>query len=65
MIFIFIFLCVFLLQFEFLFEESVTDVQLAGAKFLDNDGNSFAVTGYDSSEVAMFSKWTQKRYFTQ
>eukprot|EP00794_Sanderia_malayensis_P005118 gene5118-5767_t len=42
--------------FEFVFEESITDVQLVGVKFLDEDGSSFGVTGYDSNEVFMFSK---------
>lgn len=44
------------LNFQFLFEESVADVQLAGAKFLDDTGDRFAVTGYDSCEMVMFNK---------
>eukprot|EP00112_Aurelia_sp_Birch-Aquarium-sp1_P009986 Seg2155.6 transcript_id=Seg2155.6/GoldUCD/mRNA.D3Y31 product="WD repeat-containing protein 54" protein_id=Seg2155.6/GoldUCD/D3Y31 len=43
-------------NFEFLFEDAVADVQLAGAKFLDDDGDSFAVTGYDSCDVVMYNK---------
>lgn len=41
---------------EFLHEESITDVQLVGAKFLDKEGSTFAVTGYDSNEAFIFSK---------
>ena len=44
------------LQFELKFQQSVPDVQLCGGKFLDPEGESFGVTGYDLSEVVLFSK---------
>ncbi|XP_071957771.1 WD repeat-containing protein 54-like [Antedon mediterranea] len=38
------------------FSESVTDLQICGAKFLNQSGTSFAVTGYDSCEVILYSQ---------
>ncbi|XP_067884734.1 WD repeat-containing protein 54 isoform X2 [Heterodontus francisci] len=34
--------------------ECVTDVQICGAKFCDPEGNAFAVTGYDLSEIIRY-----------
>ncbi|KAM6345547.1 WD repeat-containing protein 54 [Podargus strigoides] len=36
--------------------ECVTDTQLCGARFCDPQGNSFAVTGYDLSEISRYSR---------
>ncbi|NXE30743.1 WDR54 protein, partial [Ardeotis kori] len=36
--------------------ECVTDTQVCGARFCDPEGNSFAVTGYDLSEIFRFSR---------
>ncbi|XP_033114528.1 WD repeat-containing protein 54-like [Anneissia japonica] len=38
------------------FSESVTDLQICGAQFLNSSGTSFGVTGYDSNEVVLFSQ---------
>ncbi|XP_067834600.1 WD repeat-containing protein 54 [Heptranchias perlo] len=34
--------------------ECVTDIQICGAKFCDPEGNAFAVTGYDLSEIIRY-----------
>ncbi|NXS39821.1 WDR54 protein, partial [Balaeniceps rex] len=36
--------------------ECVTDTQVCGARFCDAEGNSFAVTGYDVSEIFRYSR---------
>ncbi|NXJ86840.1 WDR54 protein, partial [Trogon melanurus] len=36
--------------------ECVTDTQVCGARFCDPDGNSFAVTGYDLSEIFRYGR---------
>ncbi|KAM6136742.1 WD repeat-containing protein 54 [Phoenicopterus ruber ruber] len=36
--------------------ECVTDTQVCGARFCDPEGNSFAVTGYDLSEIFRYSR---------
>ncbi|NXG64499.1 WDR54 protein, partial [Hemiprocne comata] len=36
--------------------ERVTDTQVCGARFCDPEGNSFAVTGYDLSEIIRYSR---------
>ncbi|XP_069712833.1 WD repeat-containing protein 54 [Phaenicophaeus curvirostris] len=36
--------------------ECVTDTQVCGARFCDPEGNSFAVTGYDLSEIFLYSR---------
>ncbi|XP_052523177.1 WD repeat-containing protein 54 [Tympanuchus pallidicinctus] len=36
--------------------ECVTDTQICGARFCDPEGNSFAVTGYDLSEIFCYSR---------
>ncbi|XP_030306377.1 WD repeat-containing protein 54 isoform X1 [Calypte anna] len=36
--------------------ECVTDTQVCGARFCDPQGNSFAVTGYDLSEIFRYSR---------
>ena len=41
---------------EMVFQQSISDVQLCGAKFVDLSGNTFGVTGYDLSEIVMFTK---------
>ncbi len=38
------------------YSDSVTDVQLTGAKFLDKDGKAFGVTGYDLNEIVVFKQ---------
>ena len=44
------------LQMEMVFQQSIADVQLCGAKFVDLSGDTFGVTGYDLSEIVMFTK---------
>lgn len=41
---------------EMVFQQSISDVQLCGAKFVDLSGGKFGVTGYDLSEIVMFTK---------
>uniref|UniRef100_A0A8D0F4A2 WD repeat domain 54 n=1 Tax=Strix occidentalis caurina TaxID=311401 RepID=A0A8D0F4A2_STROC len=36
--------------------ECVTDTQVCGARFCDPEGNSFAVTGYDLSEIFRYGR---------
>ena len=43
-------------QMEMVYQQSIADVQLCGAKFLDSSGDAFGVTGYDLGEIIMFSK---------
>ncbi|XP_054766341.1 WD repeat-containing protein 54-like isoform X1 [Lytechinus pictus] len=38
------------------YQECITDIQLCGAKFLDKEGHSFCVSGYDAPEVVCFTK---------
>ncbi|KAK3590023.1 hypothetical protein CHS0354_041048 [Potamilus streckersoni] len=42
-------------ELEFKFAECVTDLQLVGAQFVDENGKAFAVTGYDSPDLIFFS----------
>lgn len=44
------------LQIEHCHAECVTDTQVCGARFCDPEGNSFAVTGYDLSEIFRYSR---------
>ncbi|EDV20827.1 uncharacterized protein TRIADDRAFT_50926 [Trichoplax adhaerens] len=44
------------LKVEMKFSESVTDVQLQGCKFTSPEGLTFALTGYDFSEIYLFSR---------
>lgn len=39
---------------EFKYGETVTDLQLVGAKFVHDAGRAFCVTGYDSSDLVFF-----------
>lgn len=43
-------------QIEHCHAECVTDTQICGACFCDPEGNSFAVTGYDLSEIFCYSQ---------
>ncbi|OXB57913.1 UNVERIFIED_CONTAM: hypothetical protein H355_010223 [Colinus virginianus] len=43
-------------EMEHCHAECVTDTQICGARFCDPDGNSFAVTGYDLSEIFRYSR---------
>lgn len=43
-------------QVEHCHAECVTDTQICGARFCDPEGNSFAVTGYDLSEIFCYSR---------
>lgn len=45
-----------LLQIEHCHAECVTDTQVCGARFCDPEGNSFAVTGYDLSEIFRYGQ---------
>lgn len=45
-----------LYDFEMNYQKSVGDIQLTGGRFLSDNGNSFGVTGYDSTEVQIFQK---------
>jgi hypothetical protein len=45
----------FLLQVEHCHSECVSDTQVCGARFCDPSGSSFAVTGYDITEILRFS----------
>ena len=38
------------------FQFVVENLQLTGGKFLDPEGNSFGVTGYDSNDVHIFKR---------
>uniref|UniRef100_W5MCM7 WD repeat domain 54 n=2 Tax=Lepisosteus oculatus TaxID=7918 RepID=W5MCM7_LEPOC len=42
------------IEIEHRHTECVTDVQICGAKFCDSEGNAFAVTGYDLSEIIRY-----------
>lgn len=44
------------LQIEHCHAECVTDTQICGARFCDPEGCSFAVTGYDLSEIFRYSQ---------
>lgn len=44
------------LQIEHCHAECVTDTQVCGARFCDPEGNSFAVTGYDLSEIYCYGR---------
>ncbi|XP_009462177.1 PREDICTED: WD repeat-containing protein 54 [Nipponia nippon] len=44
------------LQIEHCHAECVTDTQVCGARFCDPEGNSFAVTGYDLSEIFCYGR---------
>lgn len=41
-------------EIEYLFGECVTDQQLVGGMFNNDDAKSFGVTGYDSSEITFY-----------
>ncbi|NWI66528.1 WDR54 protein, partial [Todus mexicanus] len=43
-------------EIEHCHAECVTDTQVCGARFCDPDGDSFAVTGYDLSEIFRYSR---------
>ncbi|MBN3318283.1 WDR54 protein, partial [Atractosteus spatula] len=43
------------IEIEHRHTECVTDVQICGAKFCDSEGNAFAVTGYDLSEIIRYT----------
>ncbi|KAF1469424.1 WD repeat-containing protein 54, partial [Eudyptes chrysocome] len=43
-------------EIEHCHAECVTDTQICGARFCDPEGNSFAVTGYDLSEIFRYSR---------
>ncbi|XP_062430823.1 WD repeat-containing protein 54 isoform X2 [Rhea pennata] len=43
-------------EIEHCHSECVTDTQICGARFCDPDGNSFAMTGYDLSEIFRYSQ---------
>jgi len=43
-------------NFKMLYQECAGDVQITGARFLDQDGSSFGITGYDVSDVLVFQK---------
>ncbi|KAL3863915.1 hypothetical protein ACJMK2_005636 [Sinanodonta woodiana] len=43
-------------ELEFKFADCVTDLQLVGAQFVDDNGKAFAVTGYDSPDLIFFSQ---------
>ncbi|XP_064304802.1 WD repeat-containing protein 54 isoform X2 [Phalacrocorax carbo] len=43
-------------EIEHCHAECVTDTQVCGARFCDPEGNSFAVTGYDLSEIFRYSR---------
>lgn len=44
------------LQIQHCHAECVTDTQVCGARFCDPQGDSFAVTGYDLSEILRYSR---------
>ncbi|XP_074848255.1 WD repeat-containing protein 54 isoform X2 [Carettochelys insculpta] len=44
------------IEIEHCHSECVTDTQLCGARFCDPEGNSFAATGYDLSEIVRYSQ---------
>ncbi|XP_025931922.1 WD repeat-containing protein 54 [Apteryx rowi] len=44
------------IEIEHCHSECVTDTQICGARFCDPEGNSFAVTGYDLSEIFRYSQ---------
>ncbi|NXD88082.1 WDR54 protein, partial [Halcyon senegalensis] len=44
------------IEIEHCHAECVTDTQVCGARFCDPEGNSFAVTGYDLSEIIRYSR---------
>ena len=41
---------------ELAFQTPVTDSQLCGGRFLDESGQSFALSAYDLPEVIVFAK---------
>ncbi|EDO41534.1 predicted protein [Nematostella vectensis] len=43
-------------KFEMKFQHPVNDIQLCGGKFLDTQGTSFGVTGYDLPDIVVFKK---------
>ncbi|NXW25234.1 WDR54 protein, partial [Circaetus pectoralis] len=43
-------------EIEHCHAECVTDTQVCGARFCDPEGNSFAVTGYDLSEIYCYGR---------
>lgn len=43
-------------QIEHCHSECVTDTQICGARFCDPEGSSFAVTGYDLSEIIRYAQ---------
>ncbi|NXK14465.1 WDR54 protein, partial [Herpetotheres cachinnans] len=43
-------------EIEHCHAECVTDTQVCGARFCDPEGNSFAVTGYDLSEIFRYGR---------
>ena len=45
-----------LFQVELKFQQNIIDTQLCGGRFLDREGHSFGITGYDLTEVSIFSK---------
>uniref|UniRef100_A0A674JVM4 WD repeat-containing protein 54 beta-propeller domain-containing protein n=1 Tax=Terrapene triunguis TaxID=2587831 RepID=A0A674JVM4_9SAUR len=44
------------IEIEHCYSECVTDTQLCGARFCDPEGNSFAATGYDLSEIVRYGQ---------
>ncbi|PKU46789.1 wd repeat-containing protein 54 [Limosa lapponica baueri] len=48
--------CPGLVEIEHCHAECVTDTQVCGARFCDSEGNSFAVTGYDLSEIFRYGR---------
>uniref|UniRef100_A0A8C0J3D8 WD repeat domain 54 n=1 Tax=Chelonoidis abingdonii TaxID=106734 RepID=A0A8C0J3D8_CHEAB len=44
------------IEIEHCHSECVTDTQLCGARFCDPEGNSFAATGYDLSEIVRYGQ---------
>lgn len=42
------------LQFEHCHTECVTDTQICGARFCNPEGTTFAVTGFELSEIILY-----------
>lgn len=45
-----------MLQVSHIYSDSISNHQLVGAQFTDNDGKSFAVTAYDSADIYRYSQ---------
>lgn len=43
-------------NFTLEFQESVGNIQISGARFLDMNGGSFGITGYDCTDVVIYEK---------